>query len=89
MASSYHSRNLGGGKGGVQKQIWRKIRSRIRSARLVRCNLKCESELLPRCYNKKRLVMREVWKCEEDPARRKDGDKGRQIILGWEVIGYY
>lgn len=33
--------------------------------------------------------MREVWKCEEDPARRKDGDKGRQIILGWEVIGYY
>lgn len=76
-------------KEGFKRKIWGKIRSRIRSASFLRRNLECESELLPRCYNKKRLVMREFWKCDEDPARRKDWDKGRQIIFGWEVIGYY
>lgn len=69
-------------KEGFKRQIWGKIRSRIRSASLVRRNPECESELLPRCYSKKRLVMREVWKCDEDPERRKDWDKGRQIIIG-------
>lgn len=33
--------------------------------------------------------MREVWKSDEDPARRKDWDKSGQIILCWEVMGYY